>query len=303
MGGDRPSKRFVAEHIEGFDGLVSISDNRSAQCVVTSGGGVQCMGNNDSGQLATGNTMEVYTPASVMGLSSVNEVHLGQTGGNLMCARSGSSVYCAGSNRRGQLGDGVMDHGLVCGDALNSYDCSVSMVATDFGMLVPAALALGSSFGCALLDDGQVACWGDNGYGQLGVDPASVAQRSLPEVVSGLSNITSLAAGSGHMCALDSAGAVSCWGGNEEGQLGDGMLDHPMNCMPGSSLLDCSSNPVTVDLPEAAVSIASGMEHSCAILMGGDVYCWGYNDQRQLGDGARERQATPVMVMGLPDAS
>lgn len=220
-----------------------------------------------------------------------------------MCARSGSSVYCAGSNRRGQLGDGVMDHGLVCGDALNSYDCSVSMVATDFGMLVPAALALGSSFGCALLDDGQVACWGDNGYGQLGVDPASVAQRSLPEVVSGLSNITSLAAGSGHMCALDSAGAVSCWGGNEEGQLGDGMLDHPMNCMPGSSLLDCSSNPVTVDLPEAAVSIASGMEHSCAILMGGDVYCWGYNDQRQLGDGARERQATPVMVMGLPDAS
>ena len=301
MGGDRPSKRFTAVQIEGFDGLVDLVDNRSAQCAIMADGSVRCQGNSDSGQLGMGDTMEVFAPLDVPGLSSINEIRLGQSGGQIACARSGTSVWCAGANRAGQLGDGLMDHGLVCGDMRNPYDCSASFVPSTITGQNVEELATGAGFVCARLVDGTVSCWGSNGTGQLGQDPATLRQSYAPVSVPGLDSVTRLAAGASHICALKSDGSVVCWGGNEEGQLGDGMLDHPMNCMPGSSFLDCSSTPVTVTLPSAAVTIASGLEHSCAILMDGEIYCWGYNDQRQLGDGSRERQAAPVQVMGLPD--
>jgi alpha-tubulin suppressor-like RCC1 family protein len=126
-----------------------------------------------------------------------------------------------------------------------------------------------------------------------------VSQSDSPVIVAGLGMVVDIAAGTRHVCSLDADGNVSCWGGNEEGQLGDGSLDHLEECMPGSALVDCSSTPVSVTLPASAIAIESGLEHSCALLMSGEVYCWGYNDQRQLGDGTRERQASPVQVMGL----
>jgi len=83
-----------------------------------------------------------------------------------------------------------------------------------------AALATGSSHTCAVLRDGTVACWGLNGYGQLG-DGSSV-NTSRPVAVTGLSGVAVVAAGYGHTCALlhDDIGAH--WGANGFGQLGDG---------------------------------------------------------------------------------
>ena len=62
-------------------------------------------------------------------------------------------------------------------------------------------------------------CWGSNGYGQLG--DGTTTDRHAPTGPV-LRDVTVLAAGTWHTCALERGGAVHCWGRNEYGQLGDG---------------------------------------------------------------------------------
>ncbi|MCL2825292.1 MAG: RCC1 repeat-containing protein, partial [Polyangiaceae bacterium] len=68
---------------------------------------------------------------------------------------------------------------------------------------------------------GIVVCWGFNGGGRLG--DGTTATRVVPTPVAGLTSpVSAIAAGTRHMCALSSTGAVVCWGDNSMGQLGDG---------------------------------------------------------------------------------
>src|SRR5687768_5352583 len=91
---------------------------------------------------------------------------------------------------------------------------------------VPAvALSLDLIFAghaCALSSDGRVACWGHNNSGQLGQGNAT--SSSAPAPVLGIpAPIRSIAAGTSHVCAITTGGAVWCWGGNDWGQLGNGL--------------------------------------------------------------------------------
>jgi alpha-tubulin suppressor-like RCC1 family protein len=77
-------------------------------------------------------------------------------------------------------------------------------------------LELGYGHVCALRTDGTVACWGENGLGQLGVGaepPVSITPITVP----GLASIVELAAGGSATCARRSDGEVLCWGGNLPG--------------------------------------------------------------------------------------
>lgn len=76
-----------------------------------------------------------------------------------------------------------------------------------------------------------------------------------------------LTAGWNHTCALADDGEVWCWGMNDHMQLGDG------------TYAPDRGNPVrVVGLPGPAIAISGGASHSCAIVAGGDAYCWGHND-------------------------
>lgn len=95
---------------------------------------------------------------------------------------------------------------------------------------------------------------------------------------------TSLVAGSAHTCALTDAGDIYCWGANSSGQLGTG--DKNSSSVP---------RPV-VGLPVGVTSVAAGTSHTCALLLSGDVYCWGDNSSGELGFGSTEDTLTPVRV-------
>jgi alpha-tubulin suppressor-like RCC1 family protein len=82
-----------------------------------------------------------------------------------------------------------------------------------------AAIAAGSDHCLAVSADGTLWAWGSNSSGQLG-DGTSMGS-STPVVVSNLSGVTSVAAGSAHSLALRS-GSVWAWGSNGFGQLGNG---------------------------------------------------------------------------------
>lgn len=96
-----------------------------------------------------------------------------------------------------------------------------------------------------------------------------------------------------HSCAITASGAVKCWGASDHGQIGNGVID--------ASSGGIFSEPVAVQgIDSGATQISSFSDHTCAVVSG-DVWCWGANDDGQLGDGETAESATPVEVSELTD--
>jgi len=152
-------------------------------------------------------------------------------------------------------------------------------------------LAAGGDHSCALKTDGTVWCWGANDKAQLG--GGSGSKRATPAKVEGLdgARVAHISAGIEHTCAVSDAGAVYCWGSNEDGQLG--VVDGN-----GDKIGDSASAVAVTGLTGAVTSFSAGGKHTCAIV-GGDLFCWGENASYQLGDGSTEERTTPVGVMGV----
>jgi len=244
-------------------------------CALTIGNGVACWGNNRYGQLGNGSSINSSIPAAVSRLTG--GVKAIASGWAHTCAlRSGGGLECWGVNSKGQLGDSTTAD-------------SRSPVAV-YGLREGVkAVAAGHRHTCALTDTGAVKCWGENASG--GVGDGTTINRSAPVDVPGLSGgVKAVEAGAGHTCALLESGAVQCWGWNPNGQLGNG------------TTVD-SRLPVEVSgLPAPAEAIAAGDQHTCALLKGGSIACWGANASGQLGNGTRTRSGAPVVVGGLSAA-
>ena len=156
------------------------------------------------------------------------------------------------------------------------------------GGLVFASLASGGTLDglhmCALDPRGKAYCWGENGYGQLG-DGTSVRRDSPAAVLGGLT-FTHLAAAASHSCGLISSGAAYCWGLNFAGELGTG------------SLGETNLTPVAVTGGLTFVALGAGDDHTCGLTAAGSAYCWGENDNGELGDGSAQNKLSPVAVAG-----
>jgi alpha-tubulin suppressor-like RCC1 family protein len=137
----------------------------------------------------------------------------------------------------------------------------------------------------------SIVCWGSNFAGQLGFDganPPIPVSVDVDEILTRTSSsFWTVAAGGGHSCATDSdaaGGTVACWGLNLSGQLGNGTRAN-------------SSQPVAVTGLTTALTVATGLNHTCALLRTRQVQCWGQNAFGQLGDGGTADQSTPGNVL------
>jgi len=153
-----------------------------------------------------------------------------------------------------------------------------------------ATIAAGWAHSCALTSAGGLACWGDGVYGQLGDGTGD--DHLKPVGVLGLSTgVRSVISGDVYTCAILSTRALECWGDNETGQLGDGSTSS-------------EGQPVGVSgLSSGVEAVAAGGDrpsgHTCAVLSGGAVKCWGDNEYGQLGDRTTKTRHAPVAVSGL----
>jgi alpha-tubulin suppressor-like RCC1 family protein len=143
-------------------------------------------------------------------------------------------------------------------------------------------IAAGGGHTCALLADGAVRCWGRNNLGQLGLgNTLPIGDNELPSSVDPVDlggAAVQIAAGRDHTCALLEGGSVRCWGEGTLGRLGYGNTTKV-----GDNELPSTRGPV--DLGGAAVQIAAGGTHTCAVLDTGAVRCWGFGLYGQLGYG------------------
>lgn len=148
-----------------------------------------------------------------------------------------------------------------------------------------SVLSTGEAHSCGVTTAGAVYCWGRNEFGQRG--DGTTTSSMTPVAVSSDLEFASVSAGLLHTCGVTTAGAAYCWGFNSSGQLGDGTTTS-------------SSSPVAVS-PELGLvfaSVSTGQHHTCGVTSGGVAYCWGLNNNGQLGDGGVTTQHVPVAVSG-----
>jgi len=260
--------------------LISASVHNNHTCAVRSPGRVMCWGRNRQGQLGTGNTLNTRsaTPVEVLNLSDALEVAAGYAHSCALTA--GGRVRCWGDGSMGQLGHG------------SQADSAQPVLVQSITNAI--AVAAGGHHTCALSDTGAVLCWGSNNKGQVG--GASMSGRAIvPQAVRGLAKITQIAAGTSHSCARRADGRVLCWGAHNEGQLGYGLGQDRADPVEVPGVWEAGFG--------AAVQVAAGSNHSCALLSSGRVRCWGRNYEGQLGTGYDENwHNTPVEVVGIYDA-
>ena len=242
-----------------------------------SNGGAQT-GGVASGGVASGGAANVAGAAGSSGKPTATAI---ATGLWHSCAvLSDGTVRCWGENCEGMLSDGGAAD--ACPGPTYPYRATPVQVQ---GIARASAIAGGRHHTCAIVDEGAdcgsvkcgtVKCWGSNLAGQLGFSETS-ARSGTPVTALGISTATALVAGEVHTCALLSDTTVKCWGFNSFGQLGSydniSEIDYPT-----SVVVDSAHTPL-----QGVTKLSAGYEHTCAIVTGGKVYCWGSNRYSQLG--------------------
>ncbi len=287
-----PARAPAGERADCDDGRALVHPGAPEYC---DGRDNQCPGDAGHGQVDEGCAARGVT---------VGDVH--------SCARMvNGTVLCWGDDgRSGRLGRGRPER----------RDPAPGPVP---GLAGVAQLAAGKHHTCARLRSGEVRCWGDHRYGQLGCG----GQREFsarPRAVAGLDAAIALRAGGMHSCVRLRAGGLRCWGANAAGQVaagaaarvarpkapaaapGGGALtvagDH--SCVLASDgRLDCwGDEAVLAQWPQrldAAAGLASSGDHACAWNAAGEVTCWGNNLEQQLGREQNTTSGEPAAVAGL----
>ncbi len=274
--------------VAGLTGVTQIAAGLDHTCALLASTAVTCWGYNHSGQLGNGtnigNSNANPTPAAVTGLSGVTQI---TSGHDHTCALlSAGGITCWGSNLFGQLGT-----------AANSGTSAANPTPTGGPGLTNAfRVAAGGDHTCAVYLFGAVACWGSNLYGQLGNVTNSGSSNPNPALIgSGFSNgVGQIATGNAHTCVV-TTGTVTCWGDNQEGELGNATNNGTFNANP---------TPTPVAALAGVTQMGGGQDHTCALLSNGAIACWGSNDFGQLGNatnnGNNSPNPTPAIVAGIP---
>jgi len=260
-------------------------------CALLEGGNVRCWGFGADGQLGYGNPRMIgddETPGSVgpVDLGVERRATAISVGDSHTCALlDDRSVQCWGFGINGRLGHSNEE-------SIGDNEVPGLVAPVDLGG--PAmAIAAGGGHTCAVLMGGDVRCWGYGGNGQLGYgDTKNIGDNETPgshaPVKLGAGrHALAITAGELHTCALLDDHTVRCWGYALRGELG---FSGPQcsGANPGCNNIGDNETPdmaAPVNLGAPAVAISAGDYHTCALLQGGNVRCWGFNQDGELGYG------------------
>lgn len=250
-----------------------------------------CWGSNASGRLGTGGGS---ASVPVTEATQSTDWVLLSLGSEHACGIRDSgtvrTLHCWGNNGSGRLGVGdTSSRNLPVTEATGSDDW--------------LSVSAGMNHTCALRLDGSLWCWGNNGRGQLGLDPGSTDQALEPtEVSGGHLDWVDVSAGSSFTCGIrEDIGTgdrtLWCWGSADADQLGSGGASAPDLC--GS--IPCATVPQAVDTSITDwVDVGAGLASACARRADHTTWCWGDNGFGQLGDADAWRETPQTLVLPTP---
>ena len=277
----------------------SVSTGTIHTCALLDNGTVKCFGEGDNGRLGYGSTSDIGRTSFAMG-DALPAVDLGTgrtatllaTGAAHTCALlDNGSVKCWGLNDDGQLGVGDTD---ARGDGAGEMGDALPAVSLGLASGVSVTgIAAGDAHTCVLLSNGAVKCWGSGANGRLGSgdensrgDEAGEMGAVLAAVDLGSGRTAkALSAGGSHTCAIRDTNDVVCWGVGATGRLGIGSEDDIGDAVGemGDSLI-----PVALGTGRTAVALSAGRIHTCALLDGSELKCWGGGSNGRLGSGGQD---------------
>lgn len=287
--------------------VIDIKVGSAHACIRTSTLAVKCWGENAFGQLGVGSTLDIGDASNEMGgalmrsaigaMDNVAELSLGL---DFACARlTDMTMRCWGQNDRGQLSEGNTE---ARGDQFGEMGVDMPVVSMGTNV-VPVSISSGRAHSCALLNSGDVKCWGSNGGGQLGQgdildrgdEPSDLSKYLLPVNLGTGRTAKAVSAGNFHSCAILDNDSVKCWGTNSNGQLG---LGDALARGDASNEMGDALPVVDLGVNRKAVAISAGTNFTCATLDNGGIKCWGLNDTGQLGLGDKMIRGNMTGQMG-----
>lgn len=320
LGDGTQETRDLPAPVAGGAAFVALAAGSAHTCALDATGTASCWGENSGGQLGDGGYAVRTTPQPVS--TSTRFVQLAAAGSHSCGLTADGSAWCWGSNGNGELGDGSL--------ITRPLPVPVTGGRRYFW------IAAGAQHTCAVATTGGTYCWGDNAAGQLG--DGTTLDRSQPTLVSGGSPFVTLAGGLVHSCGTTADGSLLCWGSNASGQLATGVTGgiqavpvaawapigtrHVATAAGGqhscalrvTGVATCAGRGdagqlgagdgldatllVPATLPASAVTIGTGLSHSCANDALERTWCWGSNLDGQLGLGTRIAAYTPQLVGG-----
>ncbi|MDB5052426.1 MAG: hypothetical protein JWM44_476 [Bacilli bacterium] len=276
--------------VSGLSGktITAIAAGDTYSLALANDGTVWTWGNNSSGQLGDGTTIQKTSPVNVSTLMGTTITAIAAGSNHSIALDTNFQVWTWGNNNSGQLGDGA------------TTNRSVPFNLSSMASLTITAIAAENEHSLALVSDGTVRAWGENDLGQLG--DTSTTQRLAPVTVVVLAGkiISSIASGTQHALALGTDGNIWSWGNNTNGELGDGTIISTSTSSAILSLAD-QYESVSIDKANLAITYGSG-DHATSITQdiilpasgtNGTTITWGSSDPTVLSDsGVVNRQAS-----------
>jgi alpha-tubulin suppressor-like RCC1 family protein len=261
-------------------------------CGITTDERAICWGFNGDGQLMADSSAQTLQPTPAAG----NLTFRVTSGGRYhSCGVTLSGViYCAGANQDGRL--------------LNKSQTPSPLPSQVHSPITFQLVSAGGAHTCAISLTQDVWCGGNNAEGELGDTTTFTHADTLrPISTIGTLRYRTVSAGGLHSCALTTGGVAQCWGYNLSGQLGAATAQlrnfFPVNVSGGITFqVDPTFIPHAPD-PDFYVPaqgfLSAGYAHTCGVAVGGTIFCWGNNDDGQLGRAGASSSAPSAVGGGL----